>query len=89
MDVWYLNGWVALFQFMFGLTYAPLAATMSGLPIKDIPSVSISYSFQDQIYLTIYSEFVWRTSLLVAEEKHHHRELFDSPTMWTTKFVLL
>jgi len=38
MDVWYLNGWVALFQFIFGLTYAPLAATMSGLPIHEIPS---------------------------------------------------
>eukprot|EP01112_Ceratiomyxa_fruticulosa_P021642 TRINITY_DN768_c0_g1_i1.p1 TRINITY_DN768_c0_g1~~TRINITY_DN768_c0_g1_i1.p1 ORF type:complete len:517 (+),score=83.99 TRINITY_DN768_c0_g1_i1:1275-2825(+) len=38
MDVWYLNGWVALFQFLIGLTYAPLAAVMSGLPIRDIPS---------------------------------------------------
>lgn len=38
MDVWYLNGWVCLFQFIFGLTYAPLAAKMSGLPIKEIPA---------------------------------------------------
>lgn len=37
MDVWYLNGWVALFQFLFGLLYAPLAAKMSDLPIKQIP----------------------------------------------------
>jgi len=38
MDVWYLNGWVALFQFLISLTYAPLAAVMSDLAIKDIPS---------------------------------------------------
>eukprot|EP01097_Dermamoeba_algensis_P001945 TRINITY_DN1764_c0_g2_i1.p1 TRINITY_DN1764_c0_g2~~TRINITY_DN1764_c0_g2_i1.p1 ORF type:complete len:564 (-),score=74.63 TRINITY_DN1764_c0_g2_i1:515-2176(-) len=38
MDVWYLNGWVALYQFYFGLFYAPLAAVMSDLAIRDIPS---------------------------------------------------
>jgi len=38
MVVWYLNGWVSFFQFLFGLTYAPLAAKMSDLPIKQIPS---------------------------------------------------
>jgi len=38
LDVWYLNGWVALFQFLFGLTYAPLAAVLSGLAMKDIPT---------------------------------------------------
>lgn len=37
LDVWYLNGWVALFQFLFGLTYAPLAATYGGIAMKDIP----------------------------------------------------
>eukprot|EP00698_Gefionella_okellyi_P011877 TRINITY_DN3161_c0_g1_i1.p1 TRINITY_DN3161_c0_g1~~TRINITY_DN3161_c0_g1_i1.p1 ORF type:complete len:599 (+),score=60.86 TRINITY_DN3161_c0_g1_i1:41-1837(+) len=37
LDVWYLNGWVALFQFIIGLAYAPLAAVMSGLAVTDIP----------------------------------------------------
>jgi hypothetical protein len=30
MDVWYLNGYVALPQFLIGLLYAPLAAVMTG-----------------------------------------------------------
>jgi CRT-like, chloroquine-resistance transporter-like len=38
MDVWWLNGWVSLWQFLIGLTYAPLAAVMSDLPINEIPS---------------------------------------------------
>lgn len=38
MDVFWLNGWVSLFQFLIGLLYAPLAALAQGLPIKDIPS---------------------------------------------------
>jgi len=33
MDVWYLNGWVILPQFIIGLFYAPLAAVMSDPPI--------------------------------------------------------
>lgn len=33
MDVWYLNGWVCVFQFLFGLLYAPVAAVMSIPPI--------------------------------------------------------
>jgi len=37
MDVWYLNGYVALPQFLIGLLYAPLAAVMTGLKIADIP----------------------------------------------------
>jgi len=37
LDVWYLNGWVALFQFIVGLAYAPLAAVMTGLELHDIP----------------------------------------------------
>jgi len=37
LDVWLVNFWVSLFQFFFGLLYAPLAAVMSGLPIVDIP----------------------------------------------------
>eukprot|EP00126_Sphaerothecum_destruens_P000204 Sdes_comp10247_c0_seq1m1873 len=37
MDVWYLNGYVALFQFFFGLPYAPLAAVMTNLKVADIP----------------------------------------------------
>lgn len=31
MDVWYLNGYVALPQFLIGLLYAPLAAVMTGI----------------------------------------------------------
>eukprot|EP01137_Pigoraptor_chileana_P008059 Opistho-2@54385 len=38
MDVWYLNGYVAVYQFIFGLPYAPLAAVMTDLKISDIPS---------------------------------------------------
>lgn len=30
MDVWYLNGYVAVPQFLIGLLYAPLAAVMTG-----------------------------------------------------------
>jgi CRT-like, chloroquine-resistance transporter-like len=37
MDVFWLNGWVSLFQFLIGLLYAPLAALAQGLPIKEIP----------------------------------------------------
>jgi hypothetical protein len=37
MDVWYLNGWVALPQFVIGLMYAPIAAVMTDLPLADIP----------------------------------------------------
>jgi len=33
MDVWYLNGWVCLPQFLIGLLYAPLAAIMNQPPI--------------------------------------------------------
>jgi hypothetical protein len=36
LDVWWLNGWVAVFQFVVGLTYAPLAAVMTGLPTDQI-----------------------------------------------------
>jgi len=38
MDVWYLNGYVAVPQFVLGLLYAPLAAYMTKLPLHDIPS---------------------------------------------------
>lgn len=38
MDVWYLNGWVALPQFVIGLLYAPLAASITGLAIDQIPN---------------------------------------------------
>ncbi|KJE93331.1 hypothetical protein CAOG_04137 [Capsaspora owczarzaki ATCC 30864] len=38
MDVWYLNGWVSVFQFLLGLPLAPLAAVMSDLAVTDIPS---------------------------------------------------
>ena len=39
MDVWWLNAWVALWQFTIGLSYAPLAAVMQNppLPIDQIP----------------------------------------------------
>lgn len=37
MDVWWLNGWVVLYQFLIGLLYAPLAAVMSDVSIADIP----------------------------------------------------
>jgi len=37
LDVWYLNGYVAIWQFVLGLLYAPLAAVMTGLAISDIP----------------------------------------------------
>eukprot|EP01103_Thecamoeba_quadrilineata_P016233 TRINITY_DN536_c0_g1_i1.p1 TRINITY_DN536_c0_g1~~TRINITY_DN536_c0_g1_i1.p1 ORF type:complete len:512 (-),score=34.41 TRINITY_DN536_c0_g1_i1:663-2198(-) len=39
MDVWYLNGWVALFQFLIGILYAPLAAVMNQPPlsVSEIP----------------------------------------------------
>jgi len=37
MDVWWLNGWVVLYQFLIGLLYAPLAAIMSDVAISDIP----------------------------------------------------
>jgi len=37
MDVWWLNGWVVLYQFLIGLLYAPLAAVMSDVAISDIP----------------------------------------------------
>eukprot|EP00698_Gefionella_okellyi_P019312 TRINITY_DN5907_c0_g1_i2.p1 TRINITY_DN5907_c0_g1~~TRINITY_DN5907_c0_g1_i2.p1 ORF type:complete len:605 (+),score=108.24 TRINITY_DN5907_c0_g1_i2:30-1844(+) len=37
LDVWLLNGWVATFQFLFSLAYAPLAAVMSGIAVHDIP----------------------------------------------------
>ena len=36
LDVWWLNGWVSIFQFVVGLTYAPLAAVMTGLPTNQI-----------------------------------------------------
>jgi len=36
LDVWWLNGWVAVFQFVVGLTYAPLAAIMTDLPTEQI-----------------------------------------------------
>ena len=38
MDVWYLNGYVAIWQFLIGLIYAPLAAVMTGLAVSDIPT---------------------------------------------------
>lgn len=37
MDVWWLNGWVALWQFTVGLSYAPLAAVMTGIEVSAIP----------------------------------------------------
>ena len=37
LDVWLVNFWVSVFQFLCGLTYAPLAAVMSGLAVVDIP----------------------------------------------------
>lgn len=39
LDVWYLNGWVSVFQFLIGLLYAPLAAVMNDPPlaVSDIP----------------------------------------------------
>ncbi len=44
MDVWYLSGWVTLFQFICGLVYAPLAAKMTNLPIHQIPSVCVMFA---------------------------------------------
>ena len=45
MDVWFLNSFSSLYQFFIGLTYAPLAAVMTGMPMAEIPT-NLWHGFQ-------------------------------------------